>query len=77
MVTDNAANMKHAFELMLEDDHEDMTNSGGGSGQDSKMDGGDCSDDDTDDVEWTTVPLTIEGWIGCNAHLVQLVGVRN
>ena len=70
VVTDNAANMKHAFELMLEDDHEDM-NSAGGNHQD-EMDGGDC-DDSANDVEWTTVPLTIEGWIGCNAHLVQLV----
>ena len=68
VVTDNAANMKHAFEtelLLTEDENSDSSNTV-------------CEHDDeaaeNGDLEyWTTIPLKIKGWIGCNAHLIQLV----
>ena len=57
-MTDNAANMKHALELMLADDVVESV--------DSK------DDDELDGVlgEWKP---NIEGWHGCSAHQLQLV----
>ena len=54
-MTDNAASMKHAFELIADQ----------------------CSEPVSDDNEpknmWTPIELKIEGWLGCNAHQLQLV----
>lgn len=61
VVTDNAANMKHAFELvMIEDENVDHD-----------QDEADCENDELG--YWKPIPLKIEGWIGCNSHLLQLV----
>uniref|UniRef100_A0A1X7UIA2 Uncharacterized protein n=1 Tax=Amphimedon queenslandica TaxID=400682 RepID=A0A1X7UIA2_AMPQE len=84
MVTDNTANMRHPFQLVMKpmimimikltDDHDH-----------DKADDHDHDDHDHDKVEyqgetknendelqfWKPIPLKIEGWIGCNAHLLH------
>ena len=60
-MTDNAANMKHAFELMLADDVVESVDSE--------------DDDEPDSVlgQWKLNKMKIEGWLGCSAHQLQLV----
>lgn len=60
VVTDNASNMKHAFELMVEAD------------EDSACDESD-EEQYCDLDRWAPIELKIEGWIGCSAHQLQLV----
>ena len=63
VVTDNAANMKHAFELMTEP--EDVVDASAG-------DSDDVSEGNLEQC-WKTNQLKIEGWLGCSAHQLQLV----
>lgn len=60
VVTDNAANMKHAFQV----DHEDAED----------VDDEELSDEAEDNLrQWTPCELKVEGWLGCVAHQLQLV----
>ena len=62
VITDNAANMKHAFELMTRQDSED----------DVIPHDDESSNDLTTDF-WQPKELNVEGWLGCSAHQLQLV----
>lgn len=68
VVTDNASNMRHAFELLMEaedDDHDRV--------EEFDEDDGETENQNDQLQFWKPIPLKIEGWIGCNAHLLQLV----
>ena len=58
--------MRHAFELVMMEDSNDFEEC---NSQDDDNDEG--QNDELD--YWKPVPLKIEGWIGCNTHLLQLV----
>ena len=66
VVTYNAANMKYAFELLMTENENDDSSSAVCENDDEAAKNGNLE-------YWTTIPLKIEGWIGCNAHLIQLV----
>ena len=57
VVTDNAANMKHAFELLMTEDENDDSSSAVCEHDDEAAENGNLE-------YWTTIPLKIEGWIG-------------
>ena len=57
VVTDNASNMKHAYELMVEADNEIDSD----------------EEEDNVLNQWKPIELKVEGWIGCSAHQLQLV----
>ena len=67
VVTDNAANMKSAFTMELDDEFPCPT---GNNESDT-----DSEDENTATLsQWTSQPLShFEGWIGCAAHQLQLV----
>ena len=60
VVTDNASNMKHAFEEENEDEDDDEENDGESVEMDPLQ-------------QWTVKSFKFEGWIGCAAHQIQLV----
>ena len=59
VITDNASNMRHAFELVMMEDSNDFEEC-------------DSQDDDNDEGQndeldyWKPVPLEIEGWTCCS-----------
>ncbi len=67
-MTDNAANMRHAFELMVETTEAEVDSNTAG---DNKS----YSDDESevDLRQWKPNQLKIEGWLGCSAHQLQIV----
>ena len=65
VVTDNAANMKCAFQKAADDASDDNL---------SDEDDDHHHDEDLLSLDtWTVIPLHFDGWIGCAAHKLQLV----
>ena len=62
VVTDNAANMKCAFQKAADD-----------ASDDNSSDEDDCDEDLLSLDTWTVIPLHFDGWIGCAAHKLQFV----
>ena len=68
VVTDNAANMKRAFEILSDDNEEDQNEELGDNVEENNP-------EETDVLlkQWTPHHFKFDGWFGCAAHQIQLV----
>ena len=71
VVTDNAANMKRAFQVLRDESDDDTID--GATQETTRIWQPEYSDELECLEEWTVHELRYDGWIGCAAHQLQLV----